>query len=106
MALAIRAELADDLGDRRLAHEMLAVDERIDGMALAAVDLYVECREKVAELRINEVKRRVSWVVDRLGRGEAGGQARGNTDAAPLPAEADSVAVVAGERGGERGGER
>ena len=68
---AIRAELAAELGAPALEREMVAFEARIDGAALAAFDLFVECREQVSELRINEVKRRVAWVVERAEREEA-----------------------------------
>ena len=29
---------------------------RIDGLALLAFDLYMDCREKICEIRINEAK--------------------------------------------------
>ena len=65
---AIRAVLAVDLDDPGLERKMVALEERIDGAALVAFDLYLECRERVSELRINEVKRRVAWVVERANR--------------------------------------
>ena len=65
---AVGAELGKAAGDARFASDRMEFDRRIDRIALAAFDVYVECREKVCELRINEVKRRVSWVVDRMNR--------------------------------------
>ena len=41
--------------------------ENVDQIALFAFDIYTRCREKVAELRINEIKRGVSAVMARLG---------------------------------------
>ena len=33
---------------------------------MIAFEIFVECRESVCELRINEVKRRVSWVMEKM----------------------------------------
>jgi hypothetical protein len=57
---AIRAVLPEaDLPD---------LDRRIDAIALVAFDVYARCREQVCELRVNEVKRRVAWVMERQNR--------------------------------------
>jgi hypothetical protein len=61
-----RAELGEAAGDVELASEWAELDRRIDEIALAAFDVYVECREQVFELRMNEVKRQVSWVIGKL----------------------------------------
>jgi hypothetical protein len=55
-------------GDAQLAADLAELDERVDRIALMAFDIYVRCRDQVCELRINEVKRRVSWVLDRMGQ--------------------------------------
>jgi len=53
---AIREELASDLG-KNLAYEDLSIFEaRIDKLALFALDIYMKCREKVYEIRLNEAK--------------------------------------------------
>ena len=38
--------------------------------ALVAFDLYVQYRERVSTLRINELKRNIPWVVTRTNRAE------------------------------------
>ncbi|OHB72521.1 MAG: hypothetical protein A2V70_00955 [Planctomycetes bacterium RBG_13_63_9] len=63
---AVRAELADVAGDPRLGSELVKLERRIDRIALAAFDVFVECRERMCELRINEAKRRVPWVVAKI----------------------------------------
>ena len=65
---AVRCELAKAAGDSRFASEFAELQERIDRIALVAFDVFVECRERVCELRVNEVKRRVSWVVDKMNK--------------------------------------
>lgn len=77
---AIRAELGEAVGDARLSAEMVEIEDQIDRIALSAFDIYVECREQVYELRVNEVKRRVSWVVDKMN----------DRDPGPEPAPVDS----------------
>jgi hypothetical protein len=49
-----------------LRREMASLDEGIDRVALAAFDLYSECREEVSQLRVNEVKRQVAWVFEKI----------------------------------------
>lgn len=63
---AVREEVGDRCRDPRLAAELTRFDGRIDGIALAAFDVFVDCRERVCELRVNEAKRRVSWIVGKL----------------------------------------
>ncbi len=63
---AIRAELGDAVTGQRCLPDLTGFERRIDGVSLAAFDIFVECRERVSELRINEVKRRVSWAVEKM----------------------------------------
>lgn len=63
---AVRAELGKAAGDPRLAAELAGFEEGIDQVALFAFDIYVRNREKVYELRINEVKRSVSAIMKRM----------------------------------------
>ena len=63
---AIRAELARAESDMADIEQLALLDERVDRVALAAFDVYVACREQVSELRVNEARRSVSWVIDRI----------------------------------------
>jgi len=63
---AVRAELGDAVSEPRLATELVELEKRIDSIALAAFDVFVKHREHLSELRINEVKRRISWVVEKM----------------------------------------
>lgn len=63
---AVRAELGERAAERRLAAELTELEGRIDRIALAAFDVFVECREQVFELRVNEVKRRIAWAVKKM----------------------------------------
>jgi len=62
---AIRAEIGPANGDPDLWSQLADLERRIDEIALAAFDVFVECREKVCELRVNEVKRQVAWATER-----------------------------------------
>ncbi|MFG1690847.1 RsbRD N-terminal domain-containing protein [Gemmatimonadota bacterium] len=61
-----RTEMGEAAGDAELAPEWAELDRQIDEIALAAFDVFVECREQVFELRMSEVKRQVSWVIGKL----------------------------------------
>ena len=62
----VRAELGGAAVDPQFSKELAGLDVQIDRIALAAFDSYVGCREQVYQLRINEVKRQVSWVVGKV----------------------------------------
>jgi hypothetical protein len=50
-------------------HEGLrAFDQKVDGVALEAFELYTARREELSQLRINEVKRQVTWTFERMNR--------------------------------------
>ena len=63
-----RAEIGKAAGDAELMSEWAELDRQIDEIALVAFDVFVECREQVCELRVNEVKRQVPWVMERQSR--------------------------------------
>ena len=65
---AVRTELGSAGRDASLAPALAEFDGQVDRIALAAFDIFVQCREQVFELRVNEVKRRVSWVVDKMNK--------------------------------------
>jgi hypothetical protein len=52
---AAREELAGEIAGDRLYTELLDFEARVDRMALLAFDIYMKCREKVSEIKINEV---------------------------------------------------
>lgn len=61
----VRAELGPILGDEAARRELTALEASIDETGLAAFDLYVEHRTRLTELRIEELKRNIPWVVGR-----------------------------------------
>jgi len=54
--------------ESRHARELAELDRKIDDLALTAFELYAARREELSELRINEVKRQVSWVLGKMNR--------------------------------------
>jgi len=64
---ALRSELAGELAAGTLWTELIDLDERIDGLASAAFEVYVGCRDQIANMRIGEMRRRVAAVLQRLG---------------------------------------
>jgi hypothetical protein len=62
----IRTELGELADVPALAPERDALDQEIDRIALAAFDIFEQCREQVYQLRVEEVKRQVAWVVGKL----------------------------------------
>ena len=63
----VREELAEELRDQELARECLELESIIDGMALLGFDVYMQRREKLSEIRINEIKRQVSGLMRKTG---------------------------------------
>lgn len=63
----IREQLANELREEQLAQEMLELESRIDGLGLLGFEVYLKHREKLFEIRINEVKNRVSGLLRRTG---------------------------------------
>jgi hypothetical protein len=58
----IRTELAADVP--RYSDELVALEARIDELALLAFDIFMRCREQVYEIKVNEIKRR-SFILER-----------------------------------------
>ena len=63
----VRDELAEELKDSALAPEMADLESRIDGLALLGFDGYMLRREKLGEMKVKEVKARVSGLLRRAG---------------------------------------
>ena len=53
----IRHELAEEIRKENLAAELLDLESRIDGLALLGFDVYTKRREKLYEIKADEVKR-------------------------------------------------
>jgi hypothetical protein len=63
----VREVLAEELKDPALAPALVELESRIDGLALLGFDVYTQRREKLCELKVNEVKARVSGLLRRAG---------------------------------------
>jgi len=53
---AIREELAAEIKESRPIEELLEFESRIDKLALLALDVYMQCREKIHEIRLSKIK--------------------------------------------------
>lgn len=63
---AIRKELGGAFEDSQFTSELARLDGQIDRIGLDAFDVFAKCRERLCELRVNEVKRQVSWIVGKM----------------------------------------
>lgn len=61
----MRQTVAEDAGSYLLSEELWRLEGKIDEIGLLALDIYMKCREEIYELRVNEVKRSVSRLIER-----------------------------------------
>jgi len=52
----IRTELEQDIREHDLFEELLAIESDIDGLVSIAFDIYMACREKLYDLKANEMR--------------------------------------------------
>ena len=64
----VRQVIPEAETDPRFREGLSELDEKIDEVALAAFGIYSALREEVSQLRINEAKRQVAWVLERMNR--------------------------------------
>ena len=62
---AIREQLGKEIRDKTVADELLAVESRIDDLTLLSFDIYMNCREKVYEIKANEIRNRTFTLLER-----------------------------------------
>lgn len=53
----VREELAEMTKNSELLNELLEFENKIDELALLCFNIYMQCREKIYEIRVNEIKR-------------------------------------------------
>lgn len=53
----IRKELGSEILKEGISEEWAAFENRIDGLALLCFDIYTACRQKIFDIRVNEVKK-------------------------------------------------
>ena len=63
----IRDHLKQDLSDNRTAQSLLAFESKIDSLSLYAFDIYMECREKIYDLKSNVERSKVYKAFQRAG---------------------------------------
>ncbi len=52
----IREELADEIREHQLFEELLTLESKVDVLSGISFDIYMKCREKLYELRTNELR--------------------------------------------------
>jgi hypothetical protein len=79
---AVRESARAELVEYSLYEELLAVEAEIDRLALLAFDIYIRCREKVYDIKAEEVKRSTFRLLKRAklitGSEEEGGRDEGS----------------------------
>ena len=58
--------------ETEISKELRLFGQKVDEVALAAFDVYAECREQVFDIRTNEMRRSVSYIVDKLNERDDG----------------------------------
>ena len=65
---ALKEELGQEIKENAAAwEELLALESRVDEMALRGFDLYMNCRERIYEIRAKEAKNQVSRLLQKAG---------------------------------------
>ena len=73
---AITEELKSEIEKRQLLGQWLEFELRIDKLASLAFDIYMQCREKICQLRVNEIKADREGAFRLLGLAETAGRKR------------------------------
>jgi hypothetical protein len=64
----LREELHQEIkGSTAACEELMALEAKVDEMALRGFDLYMNCRERIYEIRAREAKNQVSRLLQRAG---------------------------------------
>jgi hypothetical protein len=63
----IRNIATTDKDDRQSQRALADLDHRIDDLGLLAFDIYMQCREKIYDLKANEMRARTLSALDRAG---------------------------------------
>jgi hypothetical protein len=59
----IRNEISSNLGDSNLLGELLEMESKIDTLALLSFDIFMKCREKLYDIKANELRDRTLWLL-------------------------------------------
>ncbi len=63
----VREALWEGVADQGLFASFLALESRLDVLALISLDIYSKCREKLYQLRINQINAQYSRLLKRAG---------------------------------------
>ncbi|MFH1740358.1 MAG: RsbRD N-terminal domain-containing protein [bacterium] len=65
---AVREDLLDEILNREIFQALLFFESQIDELALLSFDIYMKCRERIYQLKGDELRRRTSRLLDRANR--------------------------------------
>jgi hypothetical protein len=63
----IRTHLKTEIREKLISEELREFESQIDGLALLCFDVYMKRRERLHEIRVHEVKNRVSGLMRKAG---------------------------------------
>ena len=63
----VRSELQKEIAEGNFGEELHRFESRIDEISLHAFDLYMKCKEKIFEIRVNESRNQVARLLERAG---------------------------------------
>jgi len=63
LKLVIRDAIAQELREGKYLEELLTIEIEIDKMALLSFDIYTKCREKLYEIRANEIRNQTHMLI-------------------------------------------
>jgi hypothetical protein len=61
----VRKALGDQAKDVAVIDDLVAFEHEIDKLALLTFDIYMQCRERIYEMRANEIRNRTSRILQR-----------------------------------------
>ena len=65
----IRQQVAEKTMDKNLFEELSVFEDRLDELQNLAFNIYSECRDRMADCRVNETKRRHAKLVEKMSEG-------------------------------------
>lgn len=74
----VREELRSEITEQHLSHEVLSLEATIDSLLLSAFDVFMECKEKIYEIKVNEVKRDNFRFIQRANQTNAAPEGKNN----------------------------
>jgi hypothetical protein len=63
----IRGALEDEIRQGEISEELVAFESKIDSLALLCFDIYNQCRQKIFQIRVNEVRNESSKLLKMAG---------------------------------------